>query len=36
MCNCFGYTNVNTTDIYADVVMKKKVDVITRMNGIIG
>ena len=29
-----GHTNVHTTEIYADVVMEKKVDAVNMLNGI--
>ena len=31
-----GHTNIHTTEIYADVVMDKKVDAINLMAGIFG
>ena len=29
-----GHTNIHTTEIYADVVMEKKVDAVNMLNGI--
>ena len=29
-----GYTNIHSTEIYADVVMEKKYDAVNRLDGI--
>ena len=31
-----GHSNIHTTEIYADVVMDKKVDAVNLMNGLFG
>ena len=31
-----GYSNIHTTEIYADVVMDKKADAVNLMNGLFG